>query len=56
MMICQKLSNLDVYVNTIGNDITKFNSYVMTLVDNLKARGETTTELLSVKAHNLNLN
>lgn len=42
-----KLSSLDTYMPTIGNDILKFNQYVMLLLDQLAARGETTTDLLT---------
>lgn len=42
-----KLSNLDRYIVTIGNDITKFNGYVKSLVQSLAARGERTEDLLS---------
>ena len=42
-----KLSNLDRYVATIGNDITRFNGYVKSLVQSLAARGERTEDLLS---------
>ena len=42
-----KLSNLDRYIVTIGNDITKFNGYVKSLVQSLTARGERTEDLLS---------
>ena len=46
-MIRTKLSNLDVYISTIGNDITKFNAYVKMLQDTLRARGEMTSDLLT---------
>ena len=42
-----KLSNLDRYIVTIENDITKFNGYVKRLVQSLTARGERTEDLLS---------
>ena len=42
-----KLTELDTYLPTIGHDITKFNTYVKLLVDGLKSRGETTTDLLT---------
>ena len=42
-----KLSNLDRYIVTIGNDITKFNGYIKSLVQSLTARGERTEDLLS---------
>ena len=41
-----KLTDLDRYLPTIGHDITKFNTYVKLLVEGLKSRGETTTDLL----------
>ena len=41
------LSNLDRYIVTIENDITKFNGYVKGLVQSLVARGERTEDLLS---------
>jgi len=46
-MIRTKLSNLDTYIHTVGNDITKFNGYVRMLQDTLRARGETTSDLLT---------
>ena len=42
-----KLSNLDVYINTINSDITRFNGYVKGLVLSLSARGQRTEDLLS---------
>ena len=45
--IRNKMSNLDDYIATIGQDITKFNAYVKSLVTSLEARGETSTDLLS---------
>ena len=42
-----KLTELDTYLPTIGHDITKFNIYLKLLVDGLKSRGETTTDLLT---------
>ena len=41
-----QLSSLDTYVHTIGCDISKLNQYVKQLVTNLRARGETTNDLL----------
>jgi hypothetical protein len=41
-----KLSSLDLYILTIGADITKFNGYVELLIDLLLAHGETKTDLL----------
>ena len=46
-MIRIKLSNLDTYIHTVGNDITKFNGYVRMLQDTLRARGEMTSDLLT---------
>lgn len=46
-MIRTKLSNLDSYVQVVGNDITKFNGYVKMLLDTLASRGETTQDLLT---------
>ena len=45
--IRNKLSNLNEYISTIGNDITKFNGYVKALVLGLNARGLKTEDLLS---------
>ena len=44
--IRKKLTNLDRYLPTIGQDITKFNTYVKLLVDGLRSRGEVTSDLL----------
>ena len=44
--IRKKLTNLDRYLPTIGQDITKFNTYVKLLVDRLRSRGEVTNDLL----------
>jgi hypothetical protein len=46
-MIRTKLTNLDAYIQTIGNDISKFNSYVKMLLSTLESRGETTQDLLT---------
>jgi hypothetical protein len=46
-MIRTKLTNLDVYMGQVGNDIDKFNKYVQNLLEALNARGETTTDLLT---------
>jgi hypothetical protein len=46
-MVRTKLSNLDTYISTIGNDITKFNGYVQMLVQTLNSRGETTNDLIT---------
>jgi hypothetical protein len=40
------LIDLDRYLPTFGHDITKFNTYVKSLVEGLKSRGETATDLL----------
>ena len=42
-----KLTELDSYLPTIGHDIIKFNTYVKLLVDGLKSRCKTTTDLLT---------
>ena len=44
--IRNRLSTLDTYLPTIGYNITKFNMYVKNLVDQLRARGEYTNDLL----------
>lgn len=44
--IRKKLTNLDRYLPTIGQDITKFNTYVKLLIDGLRSRGESTSDLL----------
>ena len=44
--IRKKLTNLDRYLPTIGQDITKFNTYVKLLIDGLRSRGEATSDLL----------
>jgi len=41
------LSNLDRYIPTIVNEITKFNQYVKTLIRSLAARGKHTEDLLT---------
>lgn len=46
-MIRTKLTNLDSHLEQMGNDIVKFNGYVTMLLDSLKARGETTHDLLT---------
>jgi hypothetical protein len=46
-MIRTKLSNLDSYIQVVGNDVTKFNGYVKMLLDTLASRGETTQDLLT---------
>ena len=45
--IRSKLSSLDRYIVTIGNDVTKLNSYVKVLCLSLAARGEKTEDLLT---------
>jgi hypothetical protein len=42
-----KLSSLDTYIHTIGQDITKLNTHVKLLIGSLQARGETTQDLLT---------
>ena len=42
-----KLSNLDLYIQTINCDITKFNGYVKRLIMSLSARGQRMEDLLS---------
>ena len=44
--IRNRLSKLDTYLPTVGYNITKFNMYVKNLVDQLRARGEFTNDLL----------
>ena len=44
--IRNRLSALDTYLPTVGYNITKFNMYVKNLVDQLRARGEYTNDLL----------
>ena len=46
-MIRQKLSDLDSYINVVGNDISKFNGHVKMSLDTLASRGETTQDLLT---------
>ena len=45
--IRSKLASLDKYIATIGSDIIKFNQHVMMLTDGLRARGETSNDLLT---------
>ena len=40
------MTNLDRYLPTIGQDITKFNTYMKLLTDGLRSRGEVTNDLL----------
>jgi hypothetical protein len=42
-----KLSSLDTYIHSIDYDIPKFHGYVKDLLDSLRARGETTQDLLA---------
>ena len=44
--IRNRLSALDSYIPTVGYNITKFNMYVKNLVDQLRASGEYTNDLL----------
>ena len=46
-MIRIKLSNLDEYIVQVKHDIGKFNNYVKVLVETLRARGETTSDLIT---------
>ena len=41
-----QLSNLNLYIGEIGNDISKFNDHVRTLMTQLTARGEDSLDLL----------
>ena len=45
-LIRKKLTNLDRYLPTIDQDITKFNTYVKLLIDGLRSRGEATNDML----------
>ena len=45
--IREKLSSLDLYLPTVGCNVTKFNQYVKLMIQALGARGETTQDLLS---------
>ena len=42
-----RLSNLDVYINTINDDIPKFNIYVREQITSLAARGQASDDLLT---------
>lgn len=44
--IRHQLSSLDTYMASVGSDIDKFNIKVRTLIQELKARGETSNDLL----------
>ena len=44
--IRQKLSNLDTYLPTVGYNISKFNMYVSSQVEQLRARGQYSNDLL----------
>ena len=46
-MIRTKLSNLDSYIQQVRNDITKFNGHIQILIQTLRSRGKTTTDLLT---------
>ena len=46
-MIQTKLSNLDIYIHTMGNYITKFNTCVLQMIDTLELRGEITKDLVT---------
>ena len=46
-MIRIKLANLDEYIVQVKHDIGKFNNYVKVLVETLRARGETTSDLIT---------
>ena len=46
-MISTKLPNLDIYIHTVVNDITRFNEYLIQLIDTLSPRGETTQYILT---------
>lgn len=46
-MIRMKLGNLAAQMSVLGNDISKFNAYVYTMVEALYARGEKTEDLLT---------
>ena len=45
-LIRTQLARLDSYISDVGNDITKFNAHVKLLMQGLRARGETSTDLL----------
>ena len=42
-----RLSSLDMYMGTIGSDISKFNAYVKLRLETLKARGEKSNDILN---------
>ena len=46
--IITQLSSLDEYTMIIGSDIGRFNFHVQTLMGSLAARGETSTDLLTI--------
>ena len=46
-MIREQLSNLDLYMPTVENDITRFNNHVKMLLEALHARNEKTLDLLT---------
>ena len=45
--IRNQLSSLDIFITTVGCDITKFNAHVRLLLEGLASRGQTTHDLLS---------
>ena len=46
-MIQNKTSNLYIYIQKVGKDITNFNTYILKLIDTLAFRGETTQYLFT---------
>lgn len=52
--IRDKLGALDLYMASVGHDITKFNAYVKSLVAQLLARGQTSTDLKHYSIHSSN--
>lgn len=47
MHIRKQIASLDKYMATINSDITRFNEHAQELIQDLAARGETTTDLLT---------
>lgn len=43
----EKISSLDVFIGTIGHDIEKFNAHVIHIVNGLRARGHTSSDVLA---------
>ena len=41
-----KMQNLSAYMQEVGNDIQKFNNYVIVLMESLAARGETSSDIM----------